>query len=382
MPSSTPKTGRKGARTKRRRVRYAIVGLGHIAQAAMMPAFAHAGNSEIGALISGDAKKLKALGKRYKVTGLYDYDGLEECIEHEQIDAVYIATPNSEHLPLVQRAAQAGAHVLCEKPLGVNERECRGMIDACARGGVKLMTAYRLHFDPANLRALEVAGSGKIGEPRLFTSSFSYQIKDAGNIRLDEELGGGPLQDIGIYCLNAARSLFQADPIEVQAWESKSGDPRFREVEETVTALLRFPGDRIAKFTCSFGLATTSWFELLGTKGGVCLDQAYDYTEPTEMTITVNEKARTSTFAKRDQFAAELVYFSECILNGKQPEPSGWEGLADVRAMDAMLRSIRRNRPIRIAPVKEARHPSPRQKRKRPAVRREPKLVKARSASS
>jgi len=372
---------RKAKQRKRGKVRYAIIGLGHIAQAAMMPAFSHAGNSEIGALVSGDVKKLKQLGKRYEVAGLYDYDGLEQCIEREEVDAVYVATPNSEHLELVQRAARAGVHVLCEKPLGVNERECRGMIDACARNGVKLMTAYRLHFDPANLRALEVAKSGKIGEPRLFTSSFSYQIKDPDNIRLREKLGGGPLQDIGIYCLNAARSLFQANPIEVQAWESKSGDPRFREVEETVSALLRFPGDRIAKFTCSFGLATTSWFELLGTKGGVCLDQAYDYTEPTEITLTINEKARTSTFVKRDQFAAELVYFSECILKGKEPEPSGWEGLADVRVMDALLRSIKSKRPMKVAPVRPVRHPSPGQKLKRPAVRREPKLVKAKSAS-
>lgn len=348
----------------------------------MLPAFRHAGNSEIAALVSSDRKKLQALGKRYKVKGLYDYDELESCLEHESIDAVYIATPNSEHLRLVEIAARGGAHVLCEKPLGVTEAECRRMIDACGRAGVKLMTAYRLHFDHANLRALEVANSGRIGDVRQFTSSFSYQIKDAANIRLKSKLGGGPLHDIGIYCINAARSLFQANPIEVHGWESSGGDPRFRQVEETVTALLRFPGDRIATFMCSFGLATTSWFELLGTKGGVCLDNAYDYTEPTEITVTVNEKSHTSTVAKRDQFAAELVYFSDCIRRNKQPEPSGWEGLADVRVINAILQSIKQNRPVKIKPVKPVRHPSPRQRVKRPAVRREPKLVKARSASS
>ncbi|MBX3387820.1 MAG: Gfo/Idh/MocA family oxidoreductase [Phycisphaeraceae bacterium] len=368
-------------RQKSSKVRYAVIGLGHIAQAAMLPAFSHAGNSALAALVSGDAKKLKVLGKRYRVGGLYDYGELEKCIEQEEIDAVYVATPNTEHLSIVQRAAKAGAHVLCEKPLGATERECRAMIEACARSGVKLMTAYRLHFEPANLKALEVAKSGEIGEPRLFTSSFSYQVRDPSNIRLQDDVAGGPLLDIGIYCINAARSLFQDDPIEVQAWEASSGDPRFREVKETVSALLRFPGDRVAQFTCSFGLATTSWFELLGTKGRVFLDQAYEYVEPIEVTITVNEKARTSTFAKRDQFAAEMVYFSECVLNGKEPEPSGWEGLADVRVIEALKQSIERGKPMKIAPVRHAQHPSPRQTLKRPPVRREPKLVKASAAS-
>jgi len=373
---------KKTKKTKKSsKIRYAVVGLGHIAQAAMLPAFARAGNSEIGALVSGDAKKRDALGKRYKVAGVYDYDDFEQCIEREAIDAVYIATPNTEHLELVETAARLGVHVLCEKPLGVTEGECRRMIDACARGGVQLMTAYRLHFDPANLRALEVVKSGEIGEPRLFTSSFSYQIQDEDNIRLQAELGGGPLHDIGIYCINAARSLFQANPVEVHGWMIKSGDRRFREVEETVMGLLRFPGDRIAKFTCSFGLATTSWYELVGTKGSVRLDAAYEYAAPTEVTVTVDEKARTRTFAKRDQFAAELVYFSDCIRRGKQPEPSGLEGLADVRVISAILQSIRRNRPIKIKPVAAVRHPKPRQRIKRPPVPRKPKLVRATSAS-
>lgn len=377
MPTrASSKKNRNGSR-----VRYAVVGLGHIAQAAMLPAFAHAGNSEIGALVSGDAKKRAHLGKRYKVNAVYDYDELERCIEENTIDAVYIATPNTEHAGLVRTAARAGAHVLCEKPLGVTETECRGMIEACERAGVYLMTAYRLHFDPANLKVLEIAKSGSIGKPRQFTSSFSYQIKDASNIRLSADLGGGPLRDIGIYCINAARSLFQANPIEVQGWTASSGDRRFKEVEETLTAFLRFPDDRLATFTCSFGVAMTSWYELVGTKGSVCLDAAYEYTEPTEMTVTIDEKSRTSTFAKRDQFAAELVYFSQCIRDAREPEPSGWEGLADVRSNEAILRSVDRKRPLAIAPIPPVRHPSPRQKLKRPPVPREPKLVKASAAS-
>ncbi|HEX8877746.1 MAG TPA: Gfo/Idh/MocA family oxidoreductase [Phycisphaerales bacterium] len=364
------------------RTRYAVVGLGHIAQAAVLPAFSHArSNSELVALVSSDDKKLQELGKMYKLSALYGYDGLEECIAQEKINAVYIATPNSEHVPMVEAAARAGAHVLCEKPLGVTERECRRMIDVCEEAGVKLMTAYRLHFDPANLRAIEVVKAGDIGEPRHFVASFTYQIKDGENIRLQAKYGGGPLLDIGIYCVNAARSLFRAEPVEVHAWSTRSKDARFREVDETVIGMLRFPGDRTAVFTCSFGLSTSSWFELLGTEGGVCLDNAFDYSEKTEITVTKNDKSRTSVVGKRDQFAAELIYFSDCIQNKRAPEPSGWEGLADVRVLQALRQSIARETPLLLRPSRFSRHPSPQHRIVRPPVPREPKLVNAASAS-
>ncbi len=370
------------APTAKRRIRYAVIGVGHIAQAAMLPAFAHAKkNSELAALVTDDTRKLDELGKRYSVSALYQYKDLARCLEEENIDAVYIATPNSEHARYVREAAAHGVHVLCEKPLGVTERECMSMIDACEAADVALMTAYRLHFEAANLRALEIVKSGKIGEPRIFTSAFSYQIKDPKNIRLKADLGGGPLHDIGIYCINAARMLFQSEPAQVQAWEIRNKDPRFTEVEEGVSAQLRFSDGQIATFVCSFGAAATGWYQLLGTKGDLCVDQAYEYTEAHTLYTTIDEKSRERRFAKRDQFAAELVYFSDCILNRRTPEPDGWEGLADVRIIQALLESIDRGRALDIRPTPNTRYPSARQRIDRPPVPREPRLVHARSAS-
>src|SRR5215472_861405 len=134
-----------------RKIRYAVVGLGYITQVAILPAFAHAQeNSELAALVSGDPGKLKALGKKYKVPKTYSYEQYADCVS-DGIDAVYIALPNAMHRAYAEGAARAGVHVLCEKPMAVTEQECEAMIEAAEKANVKLMIAYRLHFERGNL---------------------------------------------------------------------------------------------------------------------------------------------------------------------------------------------------------------------------------------
>jgi glucose-fructose oxidoreductase len=194
----------------RRVVGYAVVGLGHIAQTAVLPAFRHAQRSRLVALVSGESAKRSALGRRYAVPA-FRYEDLDDVLVREDVDAVYVALPNTLHAECAVRAARAGVHVLTEKPMATSEEACRTMIEAADEHGVKLMVAYRLHFEPANLEAVELVRSGRIGEPRFFTSAFSYQVK-AGNIRADVRTGGGALWDLGPYCVNAARYLFGAEP--------------------------------------------------------------------------------------------------------------------------------------------------------------------------
>src|SRR6185436_5302980 len=197
------------------KVRYAVVGLGHIAQSAVLPGFENAkSNSQLVALVSGDRAKQGRLGKRYQVES-YTYKDYDSLLKSGKIDAVYIALPNSMHREFAVRAARAGIHVLCEKPLAPTEADCRAIIQSCERNKVKLMTAYRLHFEPANLEAIQILRSGAIGEPRIFGSLFSFQVA-SGNIRLKSRDGGGTLYDIGTYCINAARYLFGEEPLE--AW--------------------------------------------------------------------------------------------------------------------------------------------------------------------
>ena len=215
-------------------IRYAVIGLGHIAQAAVLPAFKHAKrNSTLAALVSSEPKKLKQLSRRYAVPRTCGYDGVDELFASGEIDAVYIALPNDLHKEYTIRAGRAGLHVLCEKPMAVTASECEEMIRATRDANVKLMIAYRLHFERANLEVAKLARTGKLGDLRFFSSDFAMQVSD-DNIRLaPRDKGGGPLYDIGIYCINAARSLFRDEPVEAQAMgnrhtQQRSALPRSR----------------------------------------------------------------------------------------------------------------------------------------------------------
>jgi len=323
---------------KKDKVRYAVVGLGYIAQIAVLPAFAHASeNSELTALVSSDPKKLKDHSRKYGVANTYSYEQYADCLQNGEIDAVYIALPNHMHRSYTEGAANAGIHVLCEKPMALSETECQSMIAAVERANIKFMVAYRLHFERGNLDAIEAVNSGKIGEPRIFDSTFSQQVR-AGNSRLKRDVGGGPIFDMGIYCINASRYLFRAEPLEVFAWNLARNDKRFSEVPEMTSGIMKFPGERIATFTTSFGAAARSVFEVIGTKGILRMDPAYEMVEDLKTEVTVEDRKTRQIFKKRDQFAPELVYFSDCILRNKDPKPSAQEGLADVRIIEALLK--------------------------------------------
>lgn len=330
------------------KVRYAVVGLGHIAQAAVLPAFAHAKrNSTLHALVSGSVEKLNTLGDRYRVPVRASYDNYERCLK--EVDAVYICTPNTEHADYAVRAARAGVHVLCEKPLAVTEAECERMIEAAADANVRLMTAYRLHFEPLFLEIVEMVRAGKIGEPRYFNSSFSMHAKPRG-IRTQRELGGGTLFDLGVYCINAARLLFRAEPTEVFAYSIDGARADMPEIDEMTSGVMRFDGDRLATFTTSFAANGVSDLRVVGTEGNVHAEPAYEYAEALGYTVTVGEDVTKKKGRRRDQFAAELVYFSDCVLNGKNPEPSAEEGCWDVRVARALYESARTGAPVQLPP--------------------------------
>src|SRR3984957_15293252 len=210
----------------KRKVRYAGVGLGHIGQIAILPAFRKAANSELFALVSGNSDKLEKLGKKYGLPHLYSYEDYSRALSN--VDAVYLALPNHLHREYAVRAAAAGVHVLCEKPMAVTTEDCQAMIEAARQNRAKLMIAYRLHFEAGNLEAIRLASSGKLGDLRIFTSEFSQQVA-ARNVRVSEfiEQGGGPVYDMGVYCINAARYLFAAEPTQVFAVAANDGDERF-----------------------------------------------------------------------------------------------------------------------------------------------------------
>lgn len=359
-------------------IRYGVVGLGHIAQVAALPAFAHARrNSRLAALVSDDATKLRSLSKKYRIRGTFSYEDFDAALE--QVDAVYIALPNSMHAEYAIRAASAGVHVLCEKPMAVTAEECERIIAACREHKVKLMIAYRLHFEEVNLQVIDLVRRGRIGEPKFFNSSFSFAVR-RGNIRTKKALGGGTLYDIGVYCINAARYLFRSEPKEVMAISVNSGQKGFEEIDESTGALLRFDGERVAAFVTSFNASDVGAYRIVGTKGQVRVDPAYEYAEGLSYELTVNGKTTRKRIGKRDQFAGELLYFSDCILKNREPEPSGEEGMQDVRIIEALYESAETGKAVAITPFDRTRRPTSRQRVSRPGVAK-PELVHARSGT-
>ena len=252
------------------------------------------------------------------------------------------------------------------------------MLEARDAGGVKMMTAYRLHFDPITLEVIGHARSGRLGDLRYFASSFSLTAKPGG-IRTRAETGGGSVYDLGIYCMNAARMLFATEPLRLSARTIRGDRSGMPEVDETTAAVLHFEADRLATFTSSFASAGVSSYRIVGTEGEIAVEPAYAYAAPLAYTMTVGETTTKKRGRRHDQFAAELAYFSRCILHDESPEPSAEEGAWDVRIIDALLESARRGEQIVLPPFAE-RGPAASQSTALPPVAR-PALVNVESAA-
>ena len=307
------------------KVRYAVVGAGWISQIAFMPALPQVENSEITAIVTGNSDKAAELAEFYGIKNVYTYSQYDAMLAADVVDAVYIALPNSLHAEFAIRAMNAGKHAMVEKPLAISVEECQAMIAAADENGVYLMTAYRLHCEPGTIEALERIRAGEIGEPKLFSSTFTFQSAET-NHRLKGEHWGGPLQDIGVYCLNAARHVFSDEPIEVHAMKVHgNGDPRFVEVEGSMAVTLRFPDDRLAQFMISFEAGETDIYNVIGTTGVITVQPAYGFETTPGVRIARGGDVEQINVPDSDHFGGQVAYFSDCIIDRIRPEPDGEE---------------------------------------------------------
>lgn len=344
-------------------VRYAVVGVGWISQIAFLPGTAQVENSDVTALVTGNPVGAKRLADYYGIKHIYSYEQYDQMLSDDVADAIYIALPNSMHADYTIRAAQAGKHILVEKPLAVSVEECEAMVFAARDAGVFLMTAYRLHNEPGNLHALKLIKDGSIGDPRAFSSLFSLTA-GPDNHRLQAAHWGGPLQDIGVYCLNAVRHVFEDEPSEVSAARNTVDDPRFSEVEESIAATLMFPKGRIGQFIASFGAEQLDMFRVAGTEGEIAVESAFDFQTPTTVRLTRGCEVIEHLFPQTDQFAGQTAYFSDCIRENIAPESDGEEGLADVAILRAIETSAQSGAPQPVDLKPRPRHPSPEMARK------------------
>ncbi len=335
----------------RRKVRYAAAGLGDIAQEDMLPGVEHTGNSEITAFITSDQVKARELGRKYGTSTLFTYDQFEMALHSRAFDAIYLATPNWRHAEFIIPALKAGIHVLTEKPLEVSTEKCKQILDAENASAAKLMVAYRLHFEPATLDTIEKIRSGTLGEVHLFASTFS-QMVDPANHRVQNGELAGPVLDMGPYPVNAARYIFEDEPVEVtSAVGVKHPQSGFdQDFFDTVAVTLRFPENRLAQFNLSYFGNPSDSFVVVGTEGVLQLNPSYTFGAGLAQTVVVGEKKEEHAFKHTDQFAGELKYFSECILNDERPEPDGNEGYADVRVLEGILTALQSGQPVTLPP--------------------------------
>lgn len=355
-----------------RKVRYAVVGGGWISQAAFMPGVAHTGNSEITALVTGDSDKAQALGQAYGIQRAYHYDAWRAAIESGGFDAVYLALPNHMHREFAVPALEAGLHVLLEKPMATSEDDCRAIQGAALKSGAKLMIAYRLHFEPATLEAVRLVRGQHLGHARLFTATFTQHVSKH-NHRANNGFWAGPVADMGPYPINAARMLFGAEPTEVMAWGAAHLGFEFH---DTVSVLLRFPGERMAQFTVAYGLNPINEYRVVGTDADLLVNPGFMFPGPLKHQLRRGESKTRSDFPAVDQFGGETQYFSDCVLHDRNPEPDGEEGLLDVRIIAAIGRALETGQPQTLPPHERAKQVLVEQKRDLPTVTTPP-LVKA-----
>lgn len=333
---------------KSKRIGYAVVGLGSISQVAVLPAFEHTDYARLVAVVSGDEKKSRNLAQRFGANRSYTYSEIQACLDNPEVEAVYIATPPGEREKYTVLAAQAKKHVLCEKPLAATVEQGRHMVETCRDNKVHLMTAYRQYYEPSSRMLKGIISRGELGRIDVIHTLF-VEFRPSGDASpswlFSRELcGGGPLMDLGVYCVNSTRWLAGEDPVEAVAMSWVRDRKRFKEVEEGIAFRLNFPSGLVLQGTSSYGAMLSSFVHIHGEKGWVAWSPAFAFEDERRLSGTVSGRWFEKKFKVIDEFALELDAFATCIREKRAPEPDGEQGLRDLCIIDAIYRSAKSGR--------------------------------------
>jgi len=334
-----------------KRVGYAVIGLGSIAEGAVLPAFRNSTKSRLVSLVSHDRKRAEQLGVKFGVKNCYGYDELDQCLSDPAVEAVFIASVNSAHAEQTMRAAAAGKHVLCEKPMANSVKDCRRMVESCKAGRVRLMIAYRKYFEPGSVALKKLVTDGELGRLRHIYSTYT-EIVDPNKAQVWQlnrnVAGGGSLMDLGIYCVNTMRWVAGSAPIEASASAWTDNPERFRDVEDSIAFRLTHPDGLVCLGASSFSAAAASFIQVHGERGWAALNPAYAFEEERRLFGKIQGRWFELKFEVVDEFVLELDAFADCIRSERDPEPDGIEGLLDIAAIQAIYRSARENRTVPI----------------------------------
>ncbi|MDA0327994.1 MAG: Gfo/Idh/MocA family oxidoreductase [Gemmatimonadetes bacterium] len=320
-----------------RRIRWGVISTANIGRAAVNPAIQASRNGRLDAVASRDGERAREFATAHSIPTWYG--SYEALLDDPDIDAVYIPLPNSLHREWAVRAAEAGKHVLCEKPLALDAAECLDMEAAARANGVKLMEAFMYRFHPRTKRVVEMVRSGLIGDVKAIRTAFTFRLTRKDNIRLDPTLGGGALMDVGCYCVNVSRTIVGAEPVSVQAvaqWTERG-------VDEALAGMLHFPEGVVSHFDCSLTMERSEAFEVAGTDGYLRVPAAFlPGTGPVGIEeVRGREPVKTHTLEGTDEYLLMVEHFADCILLDVEPRYSASEAAANMRVIEALYRSAR-----------------------------------------
>ncbi len=353
VPTAQPVEEQPESVPDENRVGFALVGLGRLSQQQLIPAFKASKKAKLTALVSGDTAKAQRLAQENGIPAdsIYDYKNFGKIKDNKNVQVVYIVLPNSMHAEYTVRAAKAGKHVLCEKPMDVSVAKCQQMIAECKHEKVKLMIAYRIQYEPMNRHMRKLVRDKTFGDVKFIEASNLQKVEKM-EWRLSRELSGsGAVGDLGVYCINTIRFLLGEEPVEVFAQSFRPNDDRFKEVDATTIFQMRFPSNVLANCACGFDAQDTKEYRVVADRGTFGMDPAFPY-KGLKMFQQPNEPALPD-IPMTDQFANELDHMADCVTNNREPYTPGEEGLQDQRIIDAIFESIKRKRPVELPRVEK-----------------------------
>jgi len=326
---------------------FALCGLGNLSTNQIAPALQKTEHCRLAGIITGTPAKAAKWQAQYNIPArnIYSYETMHRIADNKDIDVVYVVTPNALHLDNALVAAKAGKHVFCEKPMEISVERCQQMIDAVKAAHRLLGIGYRCRFEPHHLECVRLAKEQEFGAVKVIDSHFGFN-SPPGVWRLKKDLaGGGPLMDVGIYCLQATRYISGEEPTWVSATTTRGDAERFAEVEESIVWESRFPGGAVSHCSSTYAAASAGYLRVMAERGWFGLDPAFNYGGLKGLRSDGREINPEST----DQFAVEMDDFARCILEKTPTRVPGEEGLRDVKILMAIYESARSGKPVELA---------------------------------
>lgn len=323
-------------------IRWGILSTANIGRGRVIPAIQQSSNGVVAAVASRDIDRAQRFADSLNIP--IAYGSYEELIEAPEIDAIYNPLPNSLHAEWSIRCAEAGKPTLCEKPLASDAAEAQIMVDAFADRGVLFAEAFMYRFHPQTVRVKQLVDSGVIGNLQGVMAAFTFPISNEANIRLQKDLAGGSLMDVGCYCVNVIRLMTGEEPSDVQALANMGAASG---VDESLTGILKFESGVLAHFDCSLRAGYNHSYQIRGTQGRILVEEGFvmDATRSTTIRVWENAGPRQDIYSEitipaTNHYQLMVEDFADALLNDRAPRYAPQDAVSNMQVIDALLASL------------------------------------------